>query len=165
MSILSEYPAEEQLLLLRGLSAAAIAVSAASLGRARETAAEGFAAARYIIENKGNYLDNSLIGSVQYELEVRAANGAPFPDFQQQVVAESAMEDALATLRAVAALLAARTTPEEAAGYARWLLNIARQTALGGAEGGNWLGWGAVQVNQAEEDALAQVAQALGLSA
>jgi hypothetical protein len=78
-------------------------------------------------------------------------------------VAEGAKEAALQTLRDLAALLDARSTPDEAAGYKRFLMGIAKSTALGGTEGGNWLGWGAEQVNDAERAALVKVAEALGL--
>ncbi len=163
MSILSDYSADEQTLLLRSLSAAAIAIAAASLGSRRETAAEGIAAATYIMESRGDFLDNTLVGSVVHELETRADAGVAFPDFQQQAVADGAAAGALVTLREATALLDSRTDADEAAGYKRWLLEIAQRTAHGGAEGGNWLGWGAVQVNDAERAALAQVEQALGL--
>jgi hypothetical protein len=163
MSILSDYSPEEQQLLLRSMSAAAIAISAASLGRRRETASEGIAAATYIMESRGEFLDNTLVGSVQHELDRRTEAGVAFPNFEEQAVAEGAKEAALQTLRDLAALLDARSTPDEAAGYKRFLMGIAKSTALGGTEGGNWLGWGAEQVNDAERAALVKVAEALGL--
>lgn len=165
MSILSDYSADEQQLLLRSLSAAALAVAASSLGSRRETAAEGIAAATYILESRGDFLDNTLVGSVQHELSARADNGVAFPDFQAQAVAEGAADAALQTLRAVAALLDSRGDAAEAEGYKRWLMGVALSAAHGGLEGGNWLGWGAVQVNDAERAALAQVAEALGVAA
>jgi hypothetical protein len=61
MSVLSDYTAEEQSLLLRSLRATAIAISAASPGRKTETISEGFAAASYIMEVREPYLANSLI--------------------------------------------------------------------------------------------------------
>jgi hypothetical protein len=69
----------------------------------------------------------------------------------------------LATLRQVAALLAEKSTPAEANGYKEWLMKIAALTTEAGKEGGNFLGWGAVLVNDAEKAALAEVAAALGV--
>ena len=92
MSILTDYTADEQQLLLRSLEAAAIAVSAASPGRKVETAKEGFAAASYIMENRAAYLDNPLIGSIQYALEARAKAGGSFPSFEKLAVAPGAKE-------------------------------------------------------------------------
>jgi hypothetical protein len=165
MSILADYTAEEQSLLLRSLAAAAIAISAASPGRKVETASEGFAAARYIMEVREPYLANPLIGSLQFEIDRRAAAGDSFPDFVEQATATAAEQTALDTLGAVAALLDARTTPEEAQGFKQWLLDIATTTKYAGKEGGNFLGWGAVAVNDEERAALQRMAEVLGAPA
>jgi hypothetical protein len=163
MSILSDYTPEQQQLLLRSLEAAGVAVAAASLGATRETVSEGFAAASYIMERRAEFLDNTLIGSVQYAIEQRAAAGGSFPNFVDEASAPGAAEYALETLRKVTALLAAKSTPEEAAGYRQWLMNIAVTTTNAGKEGGNFLGWGAVAVNDAERTMLQTIAAALDL--
>ncbi len=72
MSVLADYTPEQQQLLVRSLEAAGVVISAASLGPKRETVSEGFAAASYIMESRGEYLDNALIQSIQYALEERA---------------------------------------------------------------------------------------------
>jgi hypothetical protein len=162
MSVLADYSAEEQSLLLRSLAAAAIAIAAASPGRKVETVSEGFAAAQYIMEVRQPYLANPLIGSLQYELERRAAADQPFPDFVEQATAPGAEQTALDTLAAVAALLDAKTTPEEAQGFKQWLLDIAGTTKQAGKEGGNFLGWGAVAVNDEERAALQRMVEVLG---
>jgi hypothetical protein len=154
MSVYADYSAEEQQLLLRSLQAAAVAISAASLGRKPEIVSEGFAAASFIMERSADRLDNTLIGSVQFALNERVLSDQPFPDYGPQ---------ALATLRQVAALLAEKSTPAEANGYKEWLMKIAALTTEAGKEGGNFLGWGAVLVNDAEKAALAEVAAALGV--
>lgn len=165
MSILSDYNASEQALLLRSLAAAAVAVSAASIGRKTETVSEGFAAAQYILEVRQPYLANSLIGSVQYAIEHRVAEEETFPDFVKRVTAPGAEQEAFDTLAAVTALLDAKTTPEEAAGFKRWLLDIATTTTEAGKEGGNFFGRGAVVVNDAEKAALQKMAQVLRIVA
>jgi hypothetical protein len=165
MSVLSDYTADEQTLLLRSLAAAAIAISAASPGRKVETASEGFAAAQYIMEVRKPYLATPLIGSVQYAIESRAAADQSFPDFVKAATAAGAGQSALDTLAAVAALLDAKTTPEEALAFKHWLLDIATTTTEAGKEGGNFLGWGAVAVNDEERAALQQIAEVLGVSA
>jgi hypothetical protein len=165
MSVLSDYSAEEQSLLLRSLQAAAIAISAASPGRKTETVSEGFAAASYIMEVREPYLANPLIGSVQYEIERRADAGDRFPDYTELASAPGAEQAAMQTLASATALLDAKATPEEAAGFKQWLLNIAAKTTEAGKEGGNFLGWGAVAVNDAEKAALQKIAQTLGVTA
>ena len=163
MSVFADYSPEEQQLLLRSLDAAGIAVSAASLGRKVETASEGFAAASYIMESHRDYLGNTLITSIQFELDQRVKAEKPFPNFEKLASAPGAKEAAMETLRQVSALLTTKTTPEEAAGYAEWLMNIAVATSKAGKEGGNFMGWGAVMVNEAEEAALKEIAQVLGV--
>ncbi len=163
MSLFSDYTAEEQALLLRSLQATAVAVAAASPGRRTETVSEGFAAASYIMEVRQPYLANPLIGSLQYELERRTAARQSFPDFEKAATAAGAEQAAYDTLAATAALLDAKTNADEAASFKQWLLNIAAQTTEGGKEGGNFLGWGAVSVNDAEREALQQIAQTLGV--
>lgn len=165
MSVLDDYSAEEQSLLLRSLAAAAIAIAAASPGRKVETASEGFAAASYIMEVRQPYLAHPLIGSLQFEIDRRAAAGDSFPNFVKQATAAGAEQAALDTLTAVAALLDAKTTPEEAQGFKRWLLDIATTTKEAGKEGGNFLGWGAVAVNDEERAALQRMAKVLGVEA
>ena len=165
MTVLADYSAEEQTVLLRSLSAAAVAISAASLGRKTETVQEGFAAAQYIIEVREPYLTWPLVGSVQYELERRAAADQPFPDFVAQATAPGAEQAALEMLRAAAAVLDAKAAPQEAAGYKQWLLDIAATTKNAGKEGGGWFGRGAVAVNDEERSAYARIAQALGVAA
>lgn len=164
MSVLADFNAQEQRLLLSSLSAAAVAISAASLGRKVETASEGFAAAQYILEVRQPYLANSLIGSLQYEIERRATAGETFPEFEKQATAPGAEGASLETLAATAALLDARTDAEEALGFKRWLLDIARVTKEAGKEGGNFFGRGAVAVNDEERAAYARMAEVLGVS-
>ncbi|HHY55824.1 MAG TPA: hypothetical protein GYA08_10345, partial [Chloroflexi bacterium] len=60
MNLFTDYTSEEQQLLLRSLQAAAVAVSAASLGRKTETISEGFAAASFIMERTQATVGNPL---------------------------------------------------------------------------------------------------------
>lgn len=165
MTILSEYTAEEQQLLLGSVSAAGVAISAASPGRGAETASEGVAAAEFILDSEGAYLDNTLIGSILFELKRRAKAEEPFPSFTDQVEATDALPHALDVLRAVTALLAARSGAQEALELRQWLLQIAARTAESGKEGSSFMGWGGVQVNDAERAMLAQIGQILDLPA
>ncbi len=165
MSVLTDYTAEEQTLLLRSLRAAPIAISAASLGRKTETVSEGFAAASYIMEVREPYLGNALIGSAQYAIERAAHTDQKFPDYVAMATAPGAEQAAFDTLADVAKLLDAKTTPEEAAGYKHWLLDIAAKTTEAGKEGGNFMGWGAVPVNDEERAALQKIAATLGIEA
>lgn len=163
MTILSEYTAEEQLVLLSSPSAAAVAISAASPGRGVETANEGVAAAEYVLGSEGAYLDNTLIGSILFELNRRARAEEPFPNFTEQAAAVDALPQALDALRAATALLAARSSAKESLEFRQWLLQIAAHTAEAGKEGDNILGWDGVQINDAERATLARIGEVLDL--
>lgn len=165
MTVLSDYTVDEQQIILRSLSAAAIAVAAASPGRSVETASEGVAAAKFILDSEGAYLDNTLIGSILFDLERRARAQESFPSFTEQAVAADALPQALDALRAVSALLSAKSGGKEALEFREWLMQIAAHTAEAGKEGDNFLGWGGVKVNDAERAMLEQIAQILGVSA
>lgn len=164
MSLFTDYTPDEQQLLLRSLQAAAVAISAASLGRKQETVSEGFAAASWIVAQSEATVNNSLITSIQYALDQRLQSGQPFPNYEKAASAPSAKDDALQTLRRVAALVDAKSTPEEAQGYKQWLFEIAQRTAEAGKEGGNFFGRGAVLVNEAETETLAEIAQIIGVA-
>lgn len=163
MTVLADLDDVERQLLVRSLQAAAVAVSAASPGRPEETVSEGMAAATFILERHPDDLADPLIGSVIFWLEERLKTEQPFPDFVAVARADGAREAAMETLRQVALVLDSRATPEEAAGYKRWLLRIARNVAAAGKEDQGFLGRGGVFVNPAEETALGEIAATLGL--
>lgn len=164
MSVLNDYTPEEQQLLAEGPRLAAIAVSAASLGRKTETAAEGFAVANYVLGSRADYVGNTLVSSILVALEQRAQAGGKFADYSALATAPDAEATSLARLRELADLLARDPDPEEAASYKQWIMNAAVQTSEAGLEGGGFFGRGAVRVNDAERAALAKVADALGIA-
>ena len=161
MSLITDYGSEEQLLLMQGPRLGAIVVSAASPGRASETAAEGFAAIKYAMTSEGEFLGNALINSILYQLDQMSKAEFKFADYNKLATAPDAKPDALAKLAQIADLLDARSDAAEAAGYKQWIMNAATAASEGGKEGGNFLGWGAVDVNDAERAALAEIAHAL----
>ena len=68
-------------------------------------------------------------------------------------------DKAIAALREVAAIVDAKA-PDEAGAFKDWLRQIAQKTAEASTEGG-FLGFGGVQVSEAEKATLAEVASAL----
>jgi hypothetical protein len=162
MTVLADLTEPEQRLLLHSLQSAGVAVSAASPGRPEETVSEGMAAATFILQRHPDDVANALISSVILWLEERLKAERPFPDYVEAASAEGAREAAMLTLREVAALLDARATPDEAAGYKRWLMRIAEHVATAGKEDQGFLGRGGVLVNATEEQALAEIAATLG---
>jgi hypothetical protein len=69
----------------------------------------------------------------------------------------------MASLMQDLAVLDAKSTPDEKAGFCAWLLTVASATAEAGREGG-FLGIGAVRISEQEEAALEELKQAFGLS-
>ncbi len=69
----------------------------------------------------------------------------------------------LASLQQDLAVLDAKSTPEEKAGFCTWLMTVANATAEAGREGG-FLGIGAVRVSDQEKAALEALKQAFGLT-
>lgn len=164
MSLITDYGSDEQLLLMQGPRLGAIVVSAASPGRASETVAEGYAAIKYAMTSEGEFLGNTLINSILYQLDQLAKAETKFKDYNQLATAPDAKATALGQLTRIADLLDAKSDPAEAAGYKQWVLNAAVAASEGGKEGGNFLGWGAVDVNEAERAALVEIAGALRIA-
>lgn len=164
MSIYADYTTEEQDLLRQSLEAAAVAVSTASPGRKEETVSEGFAASSLVLESGPHYPRNTLVASIIVELEARVHREEHFPDYVEVASAPGARDWAIETLRSVVALLDAKATPDEAAGYKDWLMRIAKATAEAGKEDQGFLGRGGVKVNDAERAALDEIAGVLGIS-
>jgi hypothetical protein len=163
MSVLSDYSEEEQLLLLQGPRLGAIVISAASPGRSAETATEGFAAVKYAMSARGEFLENLLVNALLYKLDELAKEDRKFADYNKLAAAAGAKEQALGRLAEAADLLDRKSDPVEAKGYKTWVLNASNAAAEAGKEGGNFFGRGAVMVNDAERAALDEIAKTLRL--
>lgn len=161
MSVISDYTADEQALLMQGPRLGAIVISAASPGRSSETAAEGFAAITYAMTPRAEFVGNALIQSILFALDQLAKSEHRFKDYSKLAVETDAKAAALAQLGQIADILDARSDTAEAAGYKQWVLNAATAASEAGKEGGNFLGRGAVQVNDAERAALVEIAATL----
>ncbi len=163
MTVIADYTEEEQQLLRSAIEAAAIAISAASPGRKEETVSEGFAAADFVLKSQPAYVDNTLVTSILVALQSDVAAEHPFPDFVELASAPGALEESMTVLGRVAKLVDRKATPEEAAGYKRWLLDVAKETARAGKEDQGFLGMGGVMVNDRERTAYKAIADALGV--
>jgi hypothetical protein len=163
MSLITDYTSEEQTLLMQGPRLGAIVVSAASPGRGADTFSEGVAAIQYAMSSRGEFLDNTLISSILYQLDQLAKAGHRFADYGVLAAAPDAKEQALAQLGRIADLLDRMSIPAEATGYKQWVLNAATAASEAAKEGGGFLGRGAVPVNDAERTALAAIAESLRL--
>ena len=163
MSLIADYTEEEQVLLMQGPRLGAIVVSAASPGRSADTFSEGVAAIQYAMGSLGEFLGNTLISSILYELDQLARSEQKFADYNKLAAAPDAKAQALAQLGRIADLLDGKSDPAEAAGYKQWVLNAATAASQAAKEGTGFLGRGGVVVNDAEQAALAEIAASLRL--
>jgi hypothetical protein len=162
VSVFADYGPDEQRVLLRSINAAAVLVSTASPSSGADTASEGFASAEYVLASLEANIGNTLVSSVIMALRDRADDGSAFPDYVRVAQAPGAADRAREELAAVARLLDARTTADEATGYKDWLLGVARASAGASLEDKGFLGFGGIPVNDAELMAIAEVARLLG---
>jgi len=69
----------------------------------------------------------------------------------------------LQELREVQDVVEAKATPDEASAFARWMVEVAQDAANAAKEGG-FMGFGAEQVSQGEQDMLDQLRTTLGVT-
>jgi len=129
VTVLADYTEAEQELLRHAIASAAIAVSAASLGRKEETVSEGFAAADLILKSQPRYVGNTLVTSILVEFQEDLKTGLAFPNYLEEASAPGAFDESLIVLGRVVALLDAKSDAAEAEGYKRWLLEVAEAVA------------------------------------
>jgi hypothetical protein len=165
MTVYADYTPDEQRLLTQAIEAAAIVVSTASPGPKADTVSEGFAAASYVLDSLDAYVGNTLVTSIIVAIRDRLATPEAYPDYVQVATSPDAAPRARGILESVADLVDARAPADEATGYKRWLVHVADVTANGAVEDRGFLGFGGVQVNDAERAAIADVSRLLGLSA
>jgi hypothetical protein len=163
MTLISDLADDEQELLRSAIRSAAVAISAASPGRTEETVSEGFAAADFVLKSLPDYVGNTLVTSMLVALQQKLETDHVFVDYLEVASAPGAFDESMIVLRRARDVLDTKVTPEEAAGFKHWLMDIAEVVARAGKEDQGFLGRGGVMVNDAERSALRGVAAALGL--
>ena len=159
----SSFTAEEWTRLLEAPMLAGMAVSAAEPSGLFGMLKESFATGKLLVEAKGDAAANELIRAVAEAYGTADGRKAASEGLRAQLGGGQPGEikgKALAGLKAVAALLAAKA-PNEAAAFKAWLGQVGQAVADAASEGG-FLGFGGVQVSEAEKATLAEIATALG---
>jgi hypothetical protein len=150
MTMKADFNAEEwQQIAAAPAIAGLIVVSAQRGGTIRETMAIGKA----YTEAKKAHGDFDLLGQV--------VSHAPQPDMEGIDSKEELHVDGLQKIRDAVAILEAKATPEEVEAYKAFSLTVAERAAEADKSGGV-LGIGGERVSDAEREALAAVADALG---
>jgi len=127
---------------------------------------EGISGGRSLLDAKQNAAGNLLAKAVAEDITNADTRGAARDWMQAQFKGTPVGEmknKALDELRRVAALVDAKA-PQEAVGFKSWLRGTAQKAAEAAKEGG-FLGFGGVDVSDAERATLFEVSAALGMTA
>jgi hypothetical protein len=153
----SDFTDEEWGRLGRAPLVAAMAISIADPGGPIEAIKETGAALKTILETArdGGYGD--FVQTVARDVAEKARHREnPMAGFRP--AGADAREQILSELRAVNALLVAKTTPEEREQFREWLKAAAQRAALAAKEGG-FLGFNAQRVSEGEQQMLEQLGE------
>ena len=159
MTTESAFTPEEWARLERSPFVAGMAITIAKLGGAVDVRKESMATLTATTEaarfgGRGELVDE-LTRSIAIKI---GAAGKVLADFEPEAGVTAG--EMLAELRAVTAIVRAKATPPEAESFRDWLLETATRTAQAAKEGG-FMGFGAKQVSEGEQQMLDKLAAAL----
>ena len=160
MSAKTDFTPDEWKLLLESVMMAGIAVTAAEPSGLWGTLKESFASARTLAAGKGGASD--LINALVADFETSDGRTIAREGLSAQLKGSKAAEikeKSIAALRQAAALLDAKA-PSEAPAVKAWLRQMSHNVAEASKEGG-FLGFGGVDVSDAEKATLAEIDAAL----
>ena len=141
--------------------AAAVADVRGPIGAASKEMVVG--ARRLVREATANYVDNQLIMGVLADAADDPADEDEI-ELDDELARQAVIVEALALSERAALLLGDREDGSESTQYRQWIHNAARAAAAATKSGG-FLGFGADSISEPEEEFLAQLENALGLSA
>jgi len=157
---------EEWTKVLESVAVTGMAVTAAEPSGLWGMLKEAFAGGAALAAAKADPHANELVKAVIADFETPEGRAAVQEALKRRFEGAEAVDvvpRALATLRQASAILDAKA-PADAAAFKAWLNAIAANVAEASKEGG-FLGFGGVQVSEAEKATLAEIATALGTSA
>ena len=159
MTTKGDYTDEEWATLVRAPIVAGMAISIADPGGPIETTKEVMATLRTVTDPG---TDAELVTSVSEEVKALAERRAnPAGDFRPK--GTMAGQQVLDEIGKVNDVLSAKATPEEASAFRAWLMAVAKQAADAAKEGG-FMGFGAAQVSEGEQEMLGRLAKTLGVT-
>jgi len=159
MTTKRDYTDEEWATLAGAPIVAGMAISIADPGGPIETTREVMATLRAVTEPA---TDGELVTSVSEEIRALAERRVnPAGDLRPR--GTMAGQQVLDEIGKVNDILNAKATPDEAAAFRTWLMTVARQAADAAKEGG-FMGFGAQQVSEGEQEMLGRLATTLGVT-
>jgi hypothetical protein len=166
MASKASFTADEWKQLLESPMLSAMAVTAAEPSGLFGVVKEGFAASGALASAKTDAASNELIKAVVMDFETSEGRTVARDGLKDRLAGSKPADiktKAIDSLRQVSALLD-RKAPEDAAPFRTWLTDIARRVAEASKEGG-FLGFGGVQVSDAEKATLSEISAALRITA
>ena len=165
MSDKTAFTDEEWSRVLQGVTLAGIAVTAASPSGLWGLIKESFAAGSVLAHAKTDAGTCALAKAVIDDLQTSEGRTKARQGIEVQAGdnAQTIQQRAVQALGQLGALVDAKA-PQDAPAFKLWLRGISQRVAEAAKEGG-FLGFGGVQVSDAEQKALADISQALKLTA
>ena len=160
----ASFSPDEWTKVLQSVMMSGIAVTAAEPSGLWGTLKESMVAGHALLEAKSDAKSNELIKAVVADFESSEGRAAAREGLQATLTGSKPGEvktKAVAAVRDAAALVDAKA-PGDAAAFKTWLRHISQGVAEASTEGG-FLGFGGVQVSEAEKATLAEISGALGL--
>jgi len=155
----ADFTNEEWLNIVIAPQMASIYISLASPGGLVGSIKEMMVFSKLVAEAEKEGSDNSIINAVVAGIKelIEKKEKLNMPEMRKN--AEDIKTQCIKNLRSLDVLLKEKA-PDEADGYKRWVYKTAKNSAEAAKEGG-FLGFGGVQVNEAEAEALREIAGAL----
>jgi hypothetical protein len=154
----SDFTADEWVRIVRAPFVAGMAISLADPGGPIEATKETMATLRRATDPPSR---EQLLAEVALDIQAMSQRKqSPLAGYRPTAEGAPWGEQVIGELREVQALVAAKAAPEEATGFAQWLV-AAAQAAADAAKEGGFMGFGAKQVSEREETMLDQVRAAV----
>jgi hypothetical protein len=153
----SAFAEDEWARIVRAPLVAGLAISLADPGGPIEAAKESMATLKSATNPPSR---EQLLAEVALEIQAMAQQRNNPLSGYKPTKGPSPGEEVLEELHAVQAIVAAKATPDEAAAFGRWLVSAA-QAAADAAKDGGFMGFGAQQVSDREQEMLDRVRAAV----
>jgi hypothetical protein len=161
----ASFTPDEWTKVLQSVVLSGIAVSAAEPSGLWGTLKEGLATGRALQEAKGDTGTSELVKAVVADLDTTEGQAIARDGLQKKLLGSKPGEIkkiSVDALREVAAIVDAKA-PADAASFKTWLRGVSKLVADASTEGG-FLGFGGVEVSDAEKATLSEISTALGVS-
>ncbi|HEX8475035.1 MAG TPA: hypothetical protein VF666_13480 [Pyrinomonadaceae bacterium] len=160
MSVKDKFTPEEWKSLLKAPMLAGYVVAGAAPSKQDDFVREMGAVAEGIIEGEQRAPQDSLLGAVVADILANADDDKRGET--EKLSLDEVRVRALDTCRAVAAMLQAKVSPEEAYEYKRWVLVVAEKVASAAKEGGVF-GFGGEQISGTEIATINEIGEAISI--